>query len=1184
MNDIKKELSKRENKCNDKVVYEYKRPKNAYKYSKIDEFNSENPFDIDKSCGVIVPNSLYDTDINNRFYKNVFTDKRCKNANGIWDDKSINRENLIDDGNCWVDKDDFECANLLTNKQLLNSKLPDDDHEFIKASNFCNKNSKCNLGRINENTIDCVLKDKINIKESEKLNTYLDFSNIEESLFNYYSSLNAPKTQKLIGTGDRCNNNNDKDIMEKIDEKINEEKKLDNIINNKEILMTKDLLKKYEKYYYAYIEYRIIFLASNIHYFNSDKHELNKLLKDKYDNFFLDYNILKTEFRNHNYDNFYNSSKKIKEFDINKIYELFYEYFPSIFTIRNEEEYKRIVYLFKQSFIKDFNPVNQEDINYVNIQIFKKLLNDKYDDFKHEYETTDKMNKDFIYYEFFPKFFDIDFDNEEVENETNYYNYIKYYIVYYTFIKKENKKEKLIFYMDDGDKYDEFMKELPSSKNKIDVFKKYFSKYYFDDYSIDLIYFIRNQINYLDPNNSNDVEILKSYLDKSKSFNDYKHFYNLIENKSSKQDENDIDVELFNLRKIFFPNFFNNNLNETKYKIKPLLTSNEIDDKNSNNNNLPTIPQSVVNNISKLISENKIDKRGMLLWHSTGSGKTCTATAIIDGFWNDSRDIIYCSSVDALISNPPFKFHECASNLFSRFRNKSLKDIDKLFNSRNIKFLSFAKLANRIEKKEINLNNCILIIDEVHNLFRPLLTQKKQHNYLEKLLLNQKSIPKTKIFILTATLGDNPDEIMKLLNIIKKSDNEEIKFDDIQKPELFLNKIRGLISYFDMSSDTSKFPVVYDGEPIYSKMSEKQFEKYLEQYKTIKDNAKNYETLAKANTLNKYWAIARKYSNMLYNYDKGLKLNEFSSKLETLLNSVNNPDYEKHKQYIYSAFYENRGYGGQGILAIAKELDKLGYEKLTPSMAVEIFNNPTEDNKKPRSLLAITTHLGTDKGSDLKKLMELFNAPFNKYGEYVKIFLASQTFNEGIDLKAVRHIHIFEPLITWASDKQTLGRAARNCSHKDLDKSDWDVTIHRYMSNFPEIINNSNETNLLNDKLIELGDIDNLKNIKNDIKKRLKKEKDEDKKEELQQEIDDIDEKISEIKEINKNIKKMSKNKKDFDVEGVENIDDFIYKQAIAKMKNILTLYQLMQEGAVDCLILNEFHKQGNKTINCHKY
>ena len=425
---------------------------------------------------------------------------------------------------------------------------------------------------------------------------------------------------------------------------------------------------------------------------------------------------------------------------------------------------------------------------------------------------------------------------------------------------------------------------------------------------------------------------------------------------------------------------------------------------------------------------------------------------------------------------------------------------------------------------------------------------------------------------------------MKLLNIIKRSDDKEIIFDDIKEPDVFKNKIRGLISYFDMSSDNSKFPVVYDGEPIYSNMSDKQFEKYLEQYKTIKESAKNYEALAKANTLNKYWAIARKYSNMLYNYDKGLKLNEFSSKLETLINSINKPEYAKHKQYVYSAFYENRGYGGQGILAVAKELDKLGYEKLTPSQAVEIFNNPTEDNKKPRYLLAITTQLGTDKGGDLKKLMELFNAPFNKYGEYVKLFLASQTFNEGIDLKAVRHIHIFEPLITWASDKQTLGRAARNCSHKDLDKSEWDVTIHRYMSNFPELLNYSDENEKINEKLKQLGDVDILKASKTELKKKIKKEKDLDDKLKLEKEIEEIDKKLNEIKDINKTIKKNDKNKKEYDIKGVENIDDFIYKQATEKMKGILTLYQLMQEGAVDCLILNEFHKQGNKIINCHKY
>ena len=36
--------------------------------------------------------------------------------------------------------------------------------------------------------------------------------------------------------------------------------------------------------------------------------------------------------------------------------------------------------------------------------------------------------------------------------------------------------------------------------------------------------------------------------------------------------------------------------------------------------------------------------------------------------------------------------------------------------------------------------------------------------------------------------------------------------------------------------------------------------------------------------------------------------------------------------------------------------------------------------------------------------------------------------------------------------------------------------------------------------------------------------------------------------------------------------------------ENILTLYQLMQEVAVDCLVLNDFHKNGNNIIQCHKF
>lgn len=1185
--DIKKELKERELKCNHKVVYEYKRPKKAYDYSNLKEFSKENSFDTEKNCSVIIPDTTYDTDRNNRYYKNVYTSNRCRNVKGIWDEKTINRENLIDDGNCWVDNYDETCANLLNDNKFLNTDFKDNNPEVLHAANICSRNNKCVLGRINDTTLDCVSKNKTIINSEEQLFEFFDFSKIEDSLFNFYNNnLNPPKTQKLIGTGDRCNNL--QNIQEKIDEKINEEKHLEKIIKNESFMSAKELISKYENNFYQYLKYKVIFLASNINYFNDDgKKIINKLLgndSNKYDIFFLDYNTMKSDYRNYLYYTLF--PDKIKAKKIVEPHNFFYQYFPSIFTESSNDK-DLIDYLFKQSFYKSFNPLNENEVNNIYIEIFKELLGEKnYDDFKYEYATNTKIDLDTIYYKYFPNEFNVDIDSEQVENEVNYYNYIKYYIIYYAFgknMKEDSKRDKLEFFMNSNLNYEDFITELKKSKNKIDIFKKYFNEYFFNEYTIDTIYFIKNQINYLDPNNLDDYEILKNYIDNSKSLNEYRRLYNLIENKSynSNSDDTDIDVELLNLRKVFFPNFFNNNIIETKYKIKSVLDL-EISDENSAN--LPTVPQSVVNNISKLITNDKIDRKGMLLWHSTGSGKTCTATAIMDGFWSDSKDIIYCSSVDALISNPPYKFHECASNLFPRFKKKSIKDIEKIFNSRNVRFLSFAKLANRIEKKEIDLNKTILIIDEVHNLFRPLLTQKKQHNFLEKLLLDKEKTRNMKVFILTATLGDNPDEIMKLLNIIRNYGDREIKFDDIQNPDEFKNKIRGLISYFDMSSDNTKFPIVYDSPPIYSNMSEKQFEKYLEQYKGIKESAKNYEALSKANTLNKYWAAARKYSNMLYNYDKGLKLNEFSSKLETLINSITKDEYNKHKQYVYSAFYENRGYGGQGILAIAKQLEKLGYEKLTPSKAVEIYNNPKEENKKKRYLLAITTQLGTDKGSELKKLMELYNAPFNKNGEFVQLFLASQTFNEGIDLKAVRHIHIFEPLITWASDKQTLGRAARNCSHKDLPLEDWNVTIHRYMSNFPEIINKGDDNVGLQTRLSQLGDVEEIKNKIKDIKKILKKEKDSDKKDKLENELLKLNDKVNEIKELNKTIKKNSKNKKEFDVKGVENIDDFIYKQATEKMKNILTLYQLMQESAVDCLILNEFHKQGNKIINCHRY
>jgi hypothetical protein len=81
----------------------------------------------------------------------------------------------------------------------------------------------------------------------------------------------------------------------------------------------------------------------------------------------------------------------------------------------------------------------------------------------------------------------------------------------------------------------------------------------------------------------------------------------------------------------------------------------------------------------------------------------------------------------------------------------------------------------------------------------------------------------------------------------------------------------------------------------------------------------------------------------------------------------------------------------------------------------------------------------------------VFNHRQNAHGELVNVIIASQAFNAGLDLKAVRHIHVFEPLVSYTREIQAVGRAARYCSHSDLERSqgEWTVIVHRYLSDYP---------------------------------------------------------------------------------------------------------------------------------------
>ena len=88
-------------------------------------------------------------------------------------------------------------------------------------------------------------------------------------------------------------------------------------------------------------------------------------------------------------------------------------------------------------------------------------------------------------------------------------------------------------------------------------------------------------------------------------------------------------------------------------------------------------------------------------------------------------------------------------------------------------------------------------------------------------------------------------------------------------------------------------------------------------------------------------------------------------------------------------------------------------------------------------------HGGVDK--DVREQSKkMFNDPKNKYGKIIKIMMISPAGAEGINLANVRQVHIMEPYWNEVRIEQVIGRAIRQCIHKDLPLEERTVDVFRY--------------------------------------------------------------------------------------------------------------------------------------------
>lgn len=185
---------------------------------------------------------------------------------------------------------------------------------------------------------------------------------------------------------------------------------------------------------------------------------------------------------------------------------------------------------------------------------------------------------------------------------------------------------------------------------------------------------------------------------------------------------------------------------------------------------------------------------------------------------------------------------------------------------------------------------------------------------------------------------------------------------------------------------------------------------------TILDDYENYK--------NKYAKNFRKFRNR-----------------ETKKSKLFNKLYECSPKYLYCIFKILDSEGSTVTYSNYVRMEGLEIFK----MILRLFGFGEYDpNKKTKNAFSYAEYSGILSREQRIKNRKTFNSIENINGEVIKVFLISPSGSEGINLLNVRQMHILEPFWNNVRIDQVIGRAIRQCSHRDLPMSKRHVDVFKY--------------------------------------------------------------------------------------------------------------------------------------------
>jgi hypothetical protein len=177
-------------------------------------------------------------------------------------------------------------------------------------------------------------------------------------------------------------------------------------------------------------------------------------------------------------------------------------------------------------------------------------------------------------------------------------------------------------------------------------------------------------------------------------------------------------------------------------------------------------------------------------------------------------------------------------------------------------------------------------------------------------------------------------------------------------------------------------------------------------------------------------------------------IGNYSSKIASLLDIIEKSD---GIVFIYSNWIKS------GVIPLVLALEQNGYGKYDGKKVLKSKSEPISyegkylseysDKKdfKPAKYMVIAGS-GENLVGKLEEELRVVASSENSDGSQIKVVIGSTVASEGLDFKNIRTIHILEPWHNINKIEQVIGRGIRNCSHKELDEKERNVTVYLHSS------------------------------------------------------------------------------------------------------------------------------------------